>query len=164
MSLIRSLKHWFMAPVPVNFTVPRATLDAIERQIEVCETQTSVEFRVFIERSLPASSLRENRSDMDRAKELFGLYGVWDTEENNGCLIYLNLSDRAVEILLDRAAARVVSREDLDHVIAAMTPSLTQKNFEEGLCRALTMLTDLLKGHFPNKPVSDPLPNKPVLL
>lgn len=164
MSIVRSIKHWIMAPVPVTYTVPEQTINAIEKHIESCEEQTSVEFRVFIERSLPAAALRENRSDNDRARDLFGLYGVWDTEENNGVLIYLNLSDRAVEILLDRAAARVVSQQDLNQIISDMLPKLAEKNFEKAICDALTKLTELLKDQFPNRPVSDPLPNRPVLL
>ncbi|WP_290374755.1 TPM domain-containing protein, partial [Turicimonas muris] len=108
MSVGRILKHWVMSPIPVTMAFPQSSLDAVSRCIEECETRTSAEFRLIIERSIPSKDLRRNITDADRAKELFGQYGVWDTEENNGVLIYLNLSDRAIEIYLDRAATRVV--------------------------------------------------------
>ncbi len=83
-----------MSPIPVTMAFPQSSLDAVSRCIEECETRTSAEFRLIIERSIPSKDLRRNITDADRAKELFGQYGVWDTEENNGVLIYLNLSDR----------------------------------------------------------------------
>lgn len=111
MSIGRILKHWVMSPVPVTLAFPQSSLDAVTKCIEECEQRTSAEFRLIIERSIPAKGLRENVTDAQRAKELFGRYGVWDTEDNNGVLIYLNLSDRAIEIYLDRGAAREVTKD-----------------------------------------------------
>ena len=83
MSIGRILKHWVMSPVPVTLAFPQSSLDAVTKCIEECEQQTSAEFRLIIERSIPSKGLRENITDAQRAKELFGRYGVWDTEDNN---------------------------------------------------------------------------------
>ena len=110
-----------MSPVPVTLAFPQSSLDAVTKCIEECEQRTSAEFRLIIERSIPAKGLRENVTDAQRAeKSFFGRYGVWDTEDNNGVLIYLNLSDRAIEIYLDRGAAREVTQTQLDDIVKQM--------------------------------------------
>lgn len=72
MSIGRILKHWVMSPVPVTLAFPQSSLDAVTKCIEECEQRTSAEFRLIIERSIPAKGLRENVTDAQRAKELFG--------------------------------------------------------------------------------------------
>ena len=89
MSIGRILKHWVTSPVPVTLAFPQSSLDAVTKCIEEREQQqTSAEFRLIIERSIPSKGLRENITDAQGAKELFGRYGVWDTEDNNGVLIH----------------------------------------------------------------------------
>ena len=153
-----------MSPIPVTMAFPQSSLNAVSRCIEECETRTSAEFRLIIERSIPSKDLRRNITDADRAKELFGQYGVWDTEENNGILIYLNLSDRAIEIYLDRAATRVVKQNELNEIVKRIEESFSQGQFESGVCNAFKELAKLLAPAFPNKPVENPVPNEPVVL
>lgn len=164
MSVGRILKHWVMSPVPVTVAFPKEALQAVTECIEDCEKETSAEFRLIIERSIPSRELRENVTDAQRAKELFGRYGVWDTEDNNGVLIYLNLSDRAIEIYLDRGAARVVKQTELDDIVKEMEKAFADKKFEYGVCRAFKTLAKILSKSFPNKPVENPVPNTPVVL
>ena len=153
-----------MSPIPVTMAFPQSSLDEVSRCIEECETRTSAEFRLIIERSIPSKDLRRNITDADRAKELFGQYGVWDTEENNGVLIYLNLSYRSIEINLDRAAARVVKQNELNEIVKGIEESFSKGRFESGVCDAFRELTKLLAPAFPNKPVENPVPNEPVVL
>ena len=40
---------------------------------------------------------------------MFGKLGVWDTERNNGVLIYLLLAEHAIEIVADRGLNRHVA-------------------------------------------------------
>lgn len=124
-----------MSPVPVTLAFPQSSLDAVTKCIEECEQQTSAEFRLIIERSIPSKGLRENITDAQRAKELFGRYGVWDTEDNNGVLIYLNLSDRAIEIYLDRGAAREVRQTQLDDIVKQMEIAFADKKFRKVFVR-----------------------------
>lgn len=164
MSIGRILKHWVMSPIPVTMAFPQAALDAVTHCIEECENKTSAEFRLIIERSIPSKDLRENITDATRAKELFGQYGVWDTEDNNGVLIYLNLSDRAIEIYLDRGAARAVSQAELDNIVKKMEIAFADKKFESGVCEAFRELAAILSVKFPNKPTETPVPNTPIIL
>ena len=79
-------------------------------------------------------------------------------------LIYLNLSDRAIEIYLDRGAAREVAQTQLDDIVKQMGIAFADKKFVEGVCQAFRSLAAILSKPFPNKPVQDPAPNTPVVL
>lgn len=164
MAILRTLKHWAMSPLPVKYSFPAEALPKITQCIEKAETTTSAEFEVIIERSLPMEILQSNSVAHTRAEQLFSQYRVWDTEDNNGVLIYLNLTDHAIEIVLDRAAARIFSQKQLDDIVFQMGEKFKQKQFAEGICEAIMELAKVLSVHFPNKPVTDPLPNEPVIL
>jgi uncharacterized membrane protein len=117
--------------------------------------------------SLNAASLLKvcARTSLTRSEpKSFSAVGVWDTEDNNGVLIYLNLSDRAIEIYLDRGAAREVTQTQLDDIVKQMEIAFADKKFEEGACQAFRSLAAILSKPFPNKPVQDPVPNTPVVL
>ena len=45
----------------------------------------------------------------ERAIDLFSEYRVWDTEENTGVLIYVNICERKLEIVADRGISAHVS-------------------------------------------------------
>ena len=164
MTILRTLKHWALSPIPVKCSFPEEALGEITQCIEKAETTTSAEFEVIIERSLPLDILKSNSVAHTRAEQLFAQYRVWDTEDNNGVLIYLNLSDHAIELVLDRAAARLFTQEQLDVIVHKMSEKFQQKLFAKGICEAITELAKVLSAHFPNKPVNDPLPNSPIIL
>ncbi|MCD8338662.1 MAG: TPM domain-containing protein [Burkholderiales bacterium] len=160
----RLLKHVLFGPIPLRRSFTKITLERITKAIEEAETKTSAEFEVVIERSLPYSYLRDRLSTRDRAEELFSQYRCWDTEDNNGVLIYLNLSDQAIEIIVDRAASRVLTPELLAEIIKKMSQSFKTNNFATGIKHAVLQMGEILGKEFPNKPVSKPLPNEPILL
>ncbi|WP_250163751.1 hypothetical protein [Psychrobacter sp. WY6] len=45
----------------------------------------------------------------ERAIELFSEYRVWDTEENTGVLVYVNICEHQLEIVADRGISAHVS-------------------------------------------------------
>jgi uncharacterized membrane protein len=51
-----------------------------------------------------------------RALEVFAHLRVWDTEHNNGVLIYVQLADRIVEIVADRGFRGRVSPAEWEAV------------------------------------------------
>ena len=93
---------------------------------------------------------------------------MWDTEDNNGVLIYLLLADRAIEIVADRALVRQVPPGTWDTVVAGMGEALRAGDFTQALTRALDEVTALLTAHFPPgaqgvDPHGNELPDAPVL-
>lgn len=84
---------------------PAAVLAEIEAATQRCESLHPGEIRFIVEGALPIASVLAGVTPRQRAVELFAQYGVWDTEHNNGVLIYVLLADRDVEIVADRAVA-----------------------------------------------------------
>ena len=88
----------------------------------------------------------------DRAVALFGKLGVWDTERNNGVLIYLLLAERAIEIVADRGLNRLVPAAEWDEIAASMQSAFQAGDFEGGLLRAVDAVDALLVRHFAARP------------
>ena len=61
-----------------------------------------------METAFDLAQLWHDLAPRQRALELFGQLGVWDTAHNNGVLIYVDLADRVVE-----TNAEAVSDADL---------------------------------------------------
>jgi uncharacterized membrane protein len=146
---------------------PPASLSAIESAIAESERRHSAEIRVAIESSLDPVQVRRGRSPRARALEVFAELAVWDTEANNGVLIYVLLADRDVEIVADRGYNSRVSTEDWASVCRAMESSFRAGRFEQGTLEGIARVSELVAGHFPAGPGSrnpDELSNRPAIL
>jgi uncharacterized membrane protein len=98
---------------------------------------------------------------------LFGKLRVWDTEHNNGVLIYLLLAERAIEIVADRGIDSRVSAEEWAAMAQRMGAAFRESRFEDGLTQALEEVSALLVAHFPladGEPDRNELPDAPVVL
>ena len=102
-----------------------------------------------------------------RAISLFGKLRVWDTEHNNGALIYLLLADHAIEIVADRALDRTMSTEQWQTLISDMQSAFQSGHFSVGLVAALERVSQQLQHHFPRQKEAAPdevnLPDAPVV-
>ena len=67
-----------------------------------------------------------------RALEVFAALGVWDTEANNGVLIYVLLADRDVEIVADRGLNGHVGAAEWSVVCEAMETAFRAGHYERG--------------------------------
>jgi uncharacterized membrane protein len=97
---------------------------------------------------------------------MFAKLRVWDTEHNNGVLVYLLLADRAIEVVADRALHRCITAGDWQALIDAMQPMLRDGRHEEALQHAITALDGWLRQHFPLAAGAcnpDELPNRAEL-
>jgi uncharacterized membrane protein len=104
-------------------------------------------------------------SARERAVEVFANLRVWDTEENNGVLIYLLLADRDVEIVADRGIHARVGAEGWEIICRAMETQFRAGHFEQGVLDGIAQVSAQLTRHFPGPDRrGDELPDKPVLL
>ena len=74
---------------------------------------------------------------------------MWDTEHNNGVLIYLLLAERSIEIVADRGIDRRVPPQAWQEVVLSLAGALRAGKMEEGLCQAVDAVAALLQQHFP---------------
>jgi uncharacterized membrane protein len=102
----------------------------------------------------------------ERALMMFGKLRVWDTEHNNGVLIYLLLAERAIEIVADRGLTRHVSVQQWQQIAATMSAAFRAGQFEAGLNQAIDAVDALLVQHFalaPGAANPNELPDAPYL-
>ena len=147
--------------------VTGAVLDRLGERVAAAELAHTGQIRVVAEAGLPWSYLRRNASARERALSLFGKYRVWDTEHNNGVLIYLLMAEHAIEIVADRGLARHVPVAEWQAVVAQMSAEFRQSQYEAGLLLAVDAVSAQLARHFPRLPGSPAMPNelpdRPVL-
>jgi uncharacterized membrane protein len=87
-----------------------------------------------------------------RSLEQFGRLGVWDTEANNGVLIYLCLAERAIELVADRGVDRCVSQQQWAALVQRLGAALKLGQFEAGLLQSVDEVNTLLVQHFAVQP------------
>jgi uncharacterized membrane protein len=104
-------------------------------------------------------------STRERARQVFAQLGVWDTGENSGVLVYVQLVDRAIEIVADRGIARKVDQAEWDAICRAMERAFKQNHYEAGALEAIQGVTAILARHFPAGAANpNELPDKPAVL
>ena len=147
----------------VRRAFPPAAMATIEQAVARSETQHRGEVRFAVEAALDVSGLMAGQSARARAIEVFSQLGVWDTDDNNGVLIYLLLADRDVEIVADRGINAVVAAHEWEAICRAMEAALRRREFEPAVLGAIEAVTRLLARHFPPRAGDrNELANRPV--
>ena len=163
---LRLLRHRLVDESDARAVLGPEALARIEAHVAASERRHRGEIRVVVEAGLPLSYLRRSASARDRAVALFGKLGVWDTEANNGVLVYLLLAERAIEIVADRGLNRVVGADEWAAIAAEMKSAFQARDFEGGLMRAIDAVDALLVRHFATRPGDvdvNELPDAPLL-
>ena len=98
---------------------------------------------------------------------MFGKLRVWDTEHNNGVLVYLLLADRAIEVVADRGLNLRFSPAQWQALVDTLGADLRAGRFEPGLNAAVDAVNALLIQHFAlaaGQANADELPDAPLVL
>jgi len=163
----RWLRHVLAGPQTLRRTFPPAVLDAVTAAVRACESRHAGEIRVAVETALPLRELWRGTSPRERARRLFCDLGVWDTEHNNGVLIYLLLADRDVEIVSDRAVADGrVDQVEWENCCRVMEQHFRAGRYREGAVAGVEAVAAVLAAHPPQGPADagNELPDRPALL
>jgi uncharacterized membrane protein len=165
MNLKRILSHLAMSHLQVRKLFPAASMERITKAIADSELGHHGEIRFVIEAALDLVPLLKGLTGRDRAIKVFSDLGIWDTEANNGVLIYLLLADKDVEILGDRGLHAKVGAEGWEFICKGMEAQFRQGKFEQGALYGILEVGKLLKLHFPDQGYDiNELPNRPVVL
>ncbi len=163
---LRLLKHRFVDESDVRRALGKDALVRLQQRVAGSERGHSGEIRLCIEAGLPLSYLWRNATARERAVAMFGKLRVWDTEHNNGVLIYLLLAEHAIEIVADRGVAKLVPEDHWKELVTQMSAAFKAGRFEAGLEQAIDAVHDLLVRHFALAPGADnrnELPDEPVI-
>lgn len=171
------LKHLWLDASDARRAIPPDMLERLARRVAASERRHSGEIRICVEASLPLSYLRRLGNQLpiatltrQRAVTMFGKLRVWDTEHNNGVLIYVLLAEHAIEIVADRGVARQVSPDQWQAMVAHMAAAFREQRYEDGLTQALEETSAVLMEHFAvdaseegSKANANELPDAPLL-
>ena len=146
--LRRIAVHRWMDETDTARALDAAALARLETRVAASETRHSGEIRLCVEAGLPLSYLWRNATSRQRAVTMFGKLRVWDTEHNNGVLIYLLLAEHAIEIVADRGVARMVPQAHWDGLLGTMREAFRGGRFEDGLAGAVDAVDAMLAQHF----------------
>lgn len=165
MNIKRIAKHLLLTHRQVTRAFPSDTLVAIDRAIKASESAHAGEIRFVVEGALDGTPLFKGQSARERAIDVFSQLRIWDTEHNNGVLIYLLLAGRDVEIVADRGIHSKVDSEEWESICHRMETAFKQANYEGGVVGGIQAVTRHLLKHFPASGADqNELPDKPVVL
>ena len=165
MNLARLFKHLLYFPWRVHTAFPAHTMRAIESAIHDSEQRHSGELRFAVEGALDIDDLWQDIAARERALNVFANLRVWDTEYNNGVLIYLLLADHDVEIIADRGIHGHIAAGEWEGICRAMEALLRQGQYEAAVLQGVTSVGALLQQYYPAQGSSrNELENRPVVV
>jgi len=148
-AISRLLRHLAATRWQVRRAFPAAGLAEITNAIRDCEAQHLGEIRFVVEGSLEFFALWRDQSPRQRALDLFSLMRIWDTEHNNGVLIYLLFADRVVEIVADRGIDARVNAAEWQRICRSMGDRFRKGDFVLGVNEGIAAIGNHLIRHFP---------------
>jgi len=161
----RLCRHLFILPSQVKRYFPNASMQRIELAIANSEKNHLGEIRFAIESNLSFLDILRKKSAQQRAVEVFSQLQVWDTEQNNGVLIYLLLADHDFEILADRGIHHHVGDEGWTRIGYEMEALFRHGQFEAGVLHGIVKVTEQLVQHYPaTSENNNELPNAPFIV
>jgi uncharacterized membrane protein len=165
MDLGRIARHLLFGARRVRSAFPQETLAAIESAIKASEAAHTGEIRFAVEGALDGAPLFAGQSPRERAIDVFSALRIWDTERNNGVLIYVLLADRDVEIVADRGVAAVIAPADWQSICNEIEAAFREGKFEQGSLAGVRAVTERLTRHFPASGADrNELPDRVVVL
>lgn len=161
----RFFRHLFSGPWFVRRLFPPEALQNIESEIRRNETLHTGEIRFAVEAALHPFELLAGKAPRERAIELFAAMNVWDTEDNNGVLVYLLLADHDVEIVADRGIDHKVGKQGWEAICHEMEAAFRKGEFEAGALMGIRQVGKVLQNHYPADGANkNELPDAPLVL
>jgi uncharacterized membrane protein len=161
----RLFRHLFILPSAVRKQLPAEVMHRIEAAIAKSESAHLGEICFVVEANLAVQDIFGKKSAKTRAIEVFSNIKVWDTEHNNGVLIYLLLADHDFEILADRGIHQHVGEAGWSAICKEMEASFRQGQFETGIVAGIQKISEQLERHYPAQGKKrNELQNSPIVI
>lgn len=165
MNVLRIIKHLFFLDWQVRRAFPKGSLHAIAQAIHASELTHGGEIRFVVEASLEGPPLWKGQATRERAIDVFSQLLIWDTESNNGVLLYLLLADHSVEIIADRGIHTRTGSAPWVAICRAMELAFSKSDFLPGTVTGISAIAEVIGQHFPaQEKRTNELPDTPIVL
>lgn len=163
-SFKRWLKHFFYMPASKRY-FSKQDQHAISQAVKNAEQGHVGEIQVVIEGHIPSNQAYHQNTRL-RAQQLFAELGVWDTEYNSGVLLYLNLCEQAVEIVIDRGIHQATTQPVWQVICDQITIDLKSKQYRVAVEKGVNEIGKVLNLFYnQQKPdMMNELSNDPIIL
>ena len=145
--MLRFIRHLFARSAQATF--PEESLQRVTAAVAEGELRHRGEICFAVEAALELPALWARCDARTRAHQVFAQLRVWDTEANNGVLVYLLLADHRIEIVADRGLHGRVSDEQWRGVCQLMEERLRAGEPGDAAVAGVAAISDLLAEHFP---------------
>ena len=149
MQLARLYRHSVATHWHTRILFPKASRDAIQQAVVQAERSHCGQICFVIETALTPHQILSGVSAHDHALDVFSHLRVWDTAHNNGVLIYVQIADRHVEIVADRAFKDRVTDAEWAAVCRLMEQQFRAGRFQGGAIAGIEAVGEILSTHFP---------------
>lgn len=163
-SFKRWLKHCLYMPASKRY-FSKQDQHAIAQAVKQAEEGHVGEIQVVIEGHIPSHQAYHQNTRL-RAQQLFAELGVWDTEYNSGVLLYLNLCEKAVEIVVDRGIHKATTPQTWQQICDEMIITLQNKHYRLAVESGVSEIGKVLNLFYnQQKPDNiNELANQPIIL
>jgi uncharacterized membrane protein len=163
--LTRQWRHWMASAAKGRRLFPADALTRLGQAITAGEQRHRGEVRLIVENAMPSDMIWADVDNRQRARGLFAEYAVWDTADRCGVLVYVNLAERKVDIVVDRNIGQRIDPATWQAICATMTQGFARGEFEAATLAAIEHVNALLAEHFPATGArANELPDHPVML
>ena len=163
-SFKRWFKHFFFMPATKRYFSKQDQYE-IAQAVQHAEQGHVGEIQVVIEGCIPSNQAYQQTTRM-RARQLFAELGVWDTELNSGVLLYLNLCERKVEIVIDRGIQKATEQVVWDQICQNIIQKLAAQHYKVAVIRGVESIGEVLIEFYAHAIVDqhNELNNEPIIL
>ena len=133
--------------------------ELISQAVQSAESTTAGEIRVVV-----VSNSQRFKNVHAHAVESFAKYGLHNTIDKTGILIFLSVEEKRIEILADSGINAKVEQEVWDDMVVKLAENIRSGGTCKGICDLVKEVGELLTIHFPIQPEDkDELPNEVVV-
>lgn len=163
-SFARWLKHFLYMPASKRYFSKQDQF-VIAEAVKQAEQGHVGEIQVVIEGHIPSHQAYHQNTRL-RAQQLFAELGVWDTEKNSGVLLYLNLCEQNVEIVIDRGLKKATEQQVWQNICDQMVLELKNRHHRQAVLNGILSIGKILNLYYEKMDIDEvnELPNTPIIL
>ncbi|CAN5581950.1 TPM domain-containing protein [soil metagenome] len=121
----------------------------IVQAIQVAETETSGEIRVYVESKNPFVD------PLERAGEVFFKLKMQETDDRNAVLLYIAIKDHELALFGDEGIYKKVGAEYWDKAVKNMIAEISGNHLVAGMEQCILQIGQTLKESFPYQATTD---------